>query len=369
MSPIASAKPTWLMTANELESIEFPPREFVLPDLLPTGLVMLSAKPKIGKSFFALELALCVAHGQQFLDRQPAQGSVLYLGLEDNERRFQERIAKLTGGGTFPDNLYLATDAPKLGEGLIERIEEWRLFADNPRFVVIDTLARIMPDPKPGNSEYTHANQVLGELQKYALEHNLTILLIHHTKKGDTSSDPFDQSMGSTGIFAVMDTMMILTRGRTEKQASLIVTGRDIEEQTLALQRTASGGWQTSGSAVSVATRLGVTPDQHSILQAINKGMTSSSNIDIYTGKTASNVSNFLKSLVDAGHLDKLGHGKYKLTEVTKQIMNQHSENGEYGELEEENTVPDDIPVDSFDGENEVNVSEHPKPFNLDDLL
>lgn len=368
-SPIASAKPTWLMTADELALITFPPTAFVLPDLLPTGLCMLSAKPKIGKSFFALELALCVSLGIPFLDRQPTQGSVLYLGLEDSKRRFQNRIAKLTGVGVFPDNLYLATEAPKLREGLIERLEEWRLFAENPRLIIIDTLGRVMPDAKPGTSEYSHVTDVLGEIQKYALERDLTILLVHHTKKGDTPSDPFDQSMGSTGILGATDSTMVLHRSRTEIVATLKVTGRDIEEQELALQRTASGGWQTSSIAVPVAIRLGVTPERYAILEAINNGHDSNKAIATQTGKSPTNTSNQLKDLLDNGLVEKVAHGKYQLTEVADQIMNPKSESGEYDELEAENTVPDDVPADSFDGENKVNVSEHPKPFNLDDLF
>jgi RecA-family ATPase len=41
------------------------------------------------KTFLALQLALAVCGGRKFLDWQCNQGDVLFLGLEDNERRLK----------------------------------------------------------------------------------------------------------------------------------------------------------------------------------------------------------------------------------------------------------------------------------------
>ena len=57
---------------------------------------MIAGKPKIGKSWLALDICIAVAAGRACLgDRKPIQGDVLYAAMEDNRRRLQRRIDKL----------------------------------------------------------------------------------------------------------------------------------------------------------------------------------------------------------------------------------------------------------------------------------
>ena len=42
-----------------------------------------AAKPKVGKSTFARNLAMAVARGNPFLGRNTAKGPVVYLALEE----------------------------------------------------------------------------------------------------------------------------------------------------------------------------------------------------------------------------------------------------------------------------------------------
>jgi RecA-family ATPase len=60
------------------------------------GLTILAGKGKIGKSWLALGIAIAVASGGYALGSiKVEQGDVLYLALEDNERRLQKRLRQL----------------------------------------------------------------------------------------------------------------------------------------------------------------------------------------------------------------------------------------------------------------------------------
>ena len=56
-----------VFSAEELMNQEFKPTQWLIDNLLPEGLTVLSGAPKIGKSFLSLELAVAVA----------TQGSIL----------------------------------------------------------------------------------------------------------------------------------------------------------------------------------------------------------------------------------------------------------------------------------------------------
>ena len=55
------------ISGTELMAQDFEPMEYVVKGFLPKGLSMLCGAPKVGKSWLALALCLCVASGKPFL--------------------------------------------------------------------------------------------------------------------------------------------------------------------------------------------------------------------------------------------------------------------------------------------------------------
>ena len=80
------------ITARELLTKEWPEPPWVVPGLLPVGLTLLAGRPKVGKSWLALQLAGAVATGGVFLDAHVQPAPCLYLALEDSPRRLAERM-------------------------------------------------------------------------------------------------------------------------------------------------------------------------------------------------------------------------------------------------------------------------------------
>ncbi|MEA4933462.1 MAG: AAA family ATPase [Lawsonibacter sp.] len=216
-----------------LMTTPLPPIRFTINGLLPQGLHILAGAPKVGKSWLALWLCLCVAKGETVWEFPSMRGDVLYLCLEDSYSRIQNRLLDITDDA--PDNLFFATMAEKLRGGLEQQIE--RFLAEHPGtvLIVIDTLQRIRGvtnDVSPYANDYRD----LGILKELADRHRIAILLIHHLRKMN-DDDPMNMISGTTGISGATDSNFVLLKDkRGGNTATLYCTGRDIEYRELTLE-------------------------------------------------------------------------------------------------------------------------------------
>ena len=216
------------VTAADLMATELPPVRWGVRGVLPEGVTLLAGKPKLGKSWLALGLCVAVAAGGVALGtRQVEQGDVLYLALEDNRRRLQKRLGKMLCGPA-PEGLEIATAWPKLDEGGVEALGAWLGEHPEARLVAVDTLAKIRPRTR-GQNVYQDDYAALEELLPLAAEHEVAIVVVHHTRKM-AAADPLDEISGSTGLTGGVDGVLVLKRDRGKADAVLHVDGRDIEE-------------------------------------------------------------------------------------------------------------------------------------------
>lgn len=218
---------------------ELPETTFVWDGRLSTGLALLAGAPKIGKSWFALDLAIRVARGEDYLGRRTRQGDVLYLALEDTERRFYER-SELLAESKFPETLAFCLEALPIGQGLPDAIGDWVENVGNPVLVVVDTLGKVRSAAGRTENAYQYDTREMTALKTVADRYNICILLIHHKRKAaGTGDDIYDKINGTQGIFGAMDTTMLLDGVRHDARltdASLSVTGRDVEASSVALK-------------------------------------------------------------------------------------------------------------------------------------
>ena len=83
------------------------------------------------------------------------QGKVLYLALEDNERRLQQRLRQcLQDKQGIPADLYLDTECPRLGTCGAEAIREWVDLTENARMVIVDAFTKIRPERVSSDTAY-----------------------------------------------------------------------------------------------------------------------------------------------------------------------------------------------------------------------
>src|SRR5689334_12578773 len=87
-----------VQSAKVLRCKEFAPIRYIVPAYIAEGCTLLAGRPKLGKSWLMLEIGLAVSRGGTCLGGIACdQGDVIFLALEDNERRLQRRIDKILG--------------------------------------------------------------------------------------------------------------------------------------------------------------------------------------------------------------------------------------------------------------------------------
>ena len=167
---------------------------------------------------------MSVANGEQFLKHDTNIGQVLYLSLEDNLLRLQNRIYELTDEPC--ENLNFAIEAKSIGNGLEEELEKSKQKLPNLKVIVIDTLQKVRSTT---DVNYGSDYKELSVLKALADKMKVAILVVHHTRKC-YDSDPFNMVSGSTGIIGSVDGIMVmLEEKRGSGKAKLYCAGRDIE--------------------------------------------------------------------------------------------------------------------------------------------
>jgi len=311
-----------LIDAKQIQDMEIPGINWIIRDLLAEGLAILAGRPKIGKSWMALDIAIAVARGFNTIGYfETSKSGVLYIPYEDNFRRLQSRMKMILTGSAFeeaPSNLYYPKDNfsfPKLNENGIEEIE--KLLDANPdiKLVVIDTLGRGIADKGRKDRSIFNADYDLSsKLQKLAISRSICILLLHHTRKEKTEN-VFDQIAGSTGLTAGVDTMLVLRE--KNNQHILHVTGRDVMESEYAVEFDETGCvWRVAGK-LSEVKMTAEREEIYELIKSYGRPMRTGEISDAL-GKTKSNISKMLGKMVKDDVLVSISYGVYDLTEEEK---------------------------------------------------
>lgn len=229
-----------------LDAQDFPELEYAIPGVIPEGFTVLAGAPKVGKSWFILSLCLALSSGGKALGVLDVPAStVLYLALEDGDRRLQDRIRQLIPGDPIPKRFHYATKANP-GE-IVPLIRAWLEDQPETRLIVLDTLGKVMPPAKQGETTYQRDYRVGSAIKSIADEHpGLAFVVVHHDRKAE-SGDFVDAVSGTNGIAGSADTIVLLARDRHAETALLNVTGRDVHEAEYGLTRYPSGAWQLTG--------------------------------------------------------------------------------------------------------------------------
>ena len=163
-----------------------------------------------GKSFVAIDLAMCIATGLPFHGRDTVEGLVLMCVGEGHNGMPDRRDAWCMHHGVDKNQAKLAiTDRPA---SLFEEPYLEQLYAETEkltekhgplRLIVIDTVARHMP----GMDE--NASRDMGEFiraaDKLKQDFSCAVMLVHHTGLAHQ-----DRARGSSAFKAALDTEIIL---------------------------------------------------------------------------------------------------------------------------------------------------------------
>lgn len=249
LAPAGASTAKW-WTAGELLRTSFSEPVWIVPGLIPSGFTVLAGRPKLGKSWLALQIATAVGAGGKVFDRDVETRNVLYLALEDNERRIKERL--LRQKATELETVEFRFEWPPLTTPFAIDELNRAIDASGYGLVVIDTISRALGDAD--QQDQAAMNMRLGALQRMAIERNIALLVVdHHRKPTANVGDVVDDVMGATSKVGVADAAIGLYRARGQSEATLKVTGRDVMDQEMILTwDTDLSCWQHAGDAETV---------------------------------------------------------------------------------------------------------------------
>ena len=222
------------VSMTELYDTVYPPRRPIVNDLLYSGTYLFVGAPKVGKSFFMGQLAYHVAMGLPLWEYEVHQGTVLYLALEDDYARLQRRLSRMFGVEET-SNLYFATQAKSVSEGLDQQLEGFIREHPDVRLIIIDTLQKVR---EIGGDRYSYASdyEIVTKLKTFSDRYGICLLVVHHTRKME-AEDSFDMISGTNGLLGAADGAFIMQKKRrTDNTALLDIVGRDQPDQELTLE-------------------------------------------------------------------------------------------------------------------------------------
>lgn len=226
------------------------PKDPIVRDLIYPGAWLLVGRPKIGKSWLLLQLALAVAERDTFLGFDCEKGDVLGVCSEDDEQRIRERLHSL-GVAAAPEGLYIFTraDLPKVarqfGEGMSFEtwLGIWLQHHPKVRLVLLDTEVtvrqlwreEIFDTTRVVESDYKQVRTY----DELAIAHKVAILLVGHTGKqrGNKWVDPHEllnRSLtavaGASGSIVLVDAPDTDLLDPRQKTRVLAIRGRDLHD-------------------------------------------------------------------------------------------------------------------------------------------
>ena len=313
-----------MRSGSWLDAQSFAPLQYAVDGIVAEGLGILAGPPKVGKSWLVANIGLAVAAGGKALGHIAVQARpVLYLALEDGDRRLQSRFRQIMAGQPLPPRIFHITKA--LPIMVVPMIIEF--LARHPGaapLVILDTFGKIKPAKRPGEDAY-QVDYALGTTLKNAIENQpgASLLVVHHTRKAE-SADFVDSVSGTHGLVGAADWVLVLNRKRHSDDGTLAVTGRDIAEAEYALTVT-NGLWQLDGADLRAANDTarqrrdqGQIGDRSmDVLRIVTERAaageaTTPADIAARVSIDQDQAGEYLRRLARSGRITKIGRGLYR---------------------------------------------------------
>ena len=231
-----------LQSMAEFLNSEDPEIAWLVDRIIPAGgLAILAARPKVGKSTLARCLAVSVAQGIPWLDRETTQGTVLFFALEESKAHVKPHFREL--GASESDPLFVHCK-PAPGQQAIHFLKE-EIKVRRPALAVIDPLVHLIPQVSDLN-DYAAVTRALKPFLVIARETGASVLLVHHSNKAMNTQGR--EILGSTALLGIVDVALLMdqdSRGRNLYSRPRYGEPLDLTELRL------EGGWVRAGRPVA----------------------------------------------------------------------------------------------------------------------
>lgn len=226
------AKPDAITWLSDLVAQPIPRPSWIVRDIWTHGSCgFISGAPKSYKSWMAIDMAVSVATGSNFLNQDGYRVNrpqpVLYIQEEDDVRVVLDRLQNVVegkvpeqywGGQVHIHNDRLVWKGPTkpipmgvhVQTGFIASDPSWHAWLDEALadhgfgMVIIDTLGTTAGDVDTDSSGEL-MNQLLKPLKILAQKHNTAVCIVHHNKKSAGEGRAGNDMLGSVALHAWVD--------------------------------------------------------------------------------------------------------------------------------------------------------------------
>ncbi len=208
------------------EWVSRPPPKWIIHGVLPQAdLAMILGAPSSGKSFFGLDMAMCISLSHEWRGLATVGGPVIWIAAEavGSVRNRGLAYAQFNHVEIEGVNLHIIGDTPNLSS--VEDVKAIMAIVHKiqPIMVVIDTLS----SASGGSNENSGQDMgiILAACRSIHRVGKCLILLIHHTGKDVTRG-----SRGWSGLKGAMQTEIEITHTPTGERIGKIIKQRDGEQ-------------------------------------------------------------------------------------------------------------------------------------------
>jgi AAA domain-containing protein/primase-like protein len=245
---------------DDLDTMVIPETQWIVDGIIAPGLTLLTAPPKQGKSYLALQVCICVGAGVAVLGATTRAVRTTYFDLEEWHRLLKDRVDAIkTGHGLTGKKMPVFI---KLESGVGDKFlaDLQSEYDKGSRLVVVDILARVRDELNEDARKNAYARDyaIIARLADFAIAHpDLALVVVHHANKGK-HDNWIDKISGSAGIGGAAHTTIYLARpdmkgmGEEDREDALKyrvlhVVGKEAKEREIALEMMdAGGGWRVS---------------------------------------------------------------------------------------------------------------------------
>ncbi|MGI8475443.1 MAG: AAA family ATPase [Thermomicrobiales bacterium] len=222
-----SEPPVW--SHDDFLRAAFPVPRALITGILDEGSLNSWSRPGgVGKSLVALDAARSIAGHQKFLDEFTTEpGPVLLIDQESSPTMLQRRLLAMQQARSIPERapFHIVTPPDRIlldGEAGCEQIDAYlRMF--NPVLLILDSLTRCHRADENDAGAMADLGAIL---RRMALDHNVAIVLIDHTRKPGVVNDPGSRLRGSTEKRNMLDTALDFQAPKPDEPLVVTMTKR-----------------------------------------------------------------------------------------------------------------------------------------------
>jgi len=221
----------WAMPIRDFLDHEDEVLSYLVQDIIPEiGITLIHAKPKIGKSLLATNLAIAVAKGDEFLGKATKAGAVLLLQLEDPNPQIRARLNAM--GVSSEDRIFIKSGKFQITDKQDRESLEGMIVENDLKLVIVDPF--VFSHNVESENDAPGMASVLQLYRELALKYRLCMVIVHHDRK--SIGENGDAIRGSGAILSSADLAIGMVKNGSDDKVRLTFVTRNAPVEPMLIE-------------------------------------------------------------------------------------------------------------------------------------